>query len=113
MDRRRTRLADTVTVLKFNGGEYVVRQGEKAESLFFIRKGRVLCQRRGSAAGLKMASILSDDSAPSASLDHRKARGSPARPGAPPQRLASLRRPEQRAAGRPKVEDVPFPPAQG
>ena len=51
MDRRRTRLADTVTVLKFNGGEYVVRQGEKAESLFFIRKGRVLCQRRGSAAG--------------------------------------------------------------
>jgi CRP-like cAMP-binding protein len=70
LDRRRTRLADTVTVLKFNGGEYVVRQGEKAESLFFIRKGRVLCQRRGSAAGLKMASILSDDTAPSASLDH-------------------------------------------
>ena len=43
-----TKLTSVVVTLKFNGGEYIVRQGERADSIFFIRQGRVLCQRRGS-----------------------------------------------------------------
>ena len=37
---------------------------------------------------LKMLSALCEDGAPSASLDHLKARGSSTRPGAPPEPLA-------------------------
>ena len=39
----------------------------------------------------QMASLLPEDSAPSASLDHLKAPPAPAHPGAPPERLGSLR----------------------
>ena len=56
----------------------------------------------------KMASTLSDDTAPSASLDCLKARAAPTHPGAQPEPLGSLPWPQELASGRPKVEDVPL-----
>ena len=55
-----------------------------------------------------MASTLSDDTAPSASLDRLKARAAPTHPGAQPEPLGSLPRPQELASGRPKVEDLPL-----
>ena len=56
-----------------------------------------------------MASTLSDDTAPSASLDCLKARAAPTHPGAQPEPLGSLPWPQELASGRPKVEDFPLP----
>ena len=43
-----TRLASKVTTLKFSGGEYIVRQGERADAIYAIKEGAVVCKRRGS-----------------------------------------------------------------
>ena len=56
----------------------------------------------------QMASTLSDDTAPSASLDCLKARAAPTHPGAQPEPLGSLPWPQELASGRPKVEDFPL-----
>ena len=56
----------------------------------------------------KMASTLSDDTAPSASLDCLEAQGAPTQPRAPPEPLGSLPWPQEPASGRPKVEDFPL-----
>jgi len=55
-----------------------------------------------------MASTLSDDTAPSASLDHLEAQAAPTHPGAPPEHLGGLPWPQELASGRPKVEDFPL-----
>ena len=55
-----------------------------------------------------MASTLSDDTAPSASLDHLEAQAAPTHPRAPPEPLGSLPWPQELASGRPKVEDFPL-----
>ena len=60
------------------------------------------------ASWLQMASTLSEDSAPSASLDNLKAQAVPTRPGAPPERLAGLPWPQQPASGRPKAQGLPL-----
>ena len=61
-----------------------------------------------------MASTLSDDTAPSASLDCLTARAAPTHPGAQPEPLGSLPWPQELASGRPKVEDSPLStPRQG
>ena len=52
----------------------------------------------------KMASTLSDDTAPSASLDRLKARAAPTHPRAQPEPLGGLPWPQELASGRPKVE---------
>ena len=57
---------------------------------------------------LKMASTLSDDTAPSASLDHLEAQVAPTQPRAQPEPLGSLPWPQEPATGRPKVEDSPL-----
>ena len=57
---------------------------------------------------MKMASTLSDDTAPSASLDHLEARAAPTHPRALPEPLGGIPWPQELASGRPKVEDVPF-----
>ena len=51
---------------------------------------------------LEAASALSDDSAPSASLDRPKAQAAPAHPGAPPELLGSSAWLEEPASGRPQ-----------
>mmetsp|Transcript_22038 Transcript_22038/g.59249 ORF Transcript_22038/g.59249 Transcript_22038/m.59249 type:complete len:101 (+) Transcript_22038:1-303(+) len=43
-----TRLSSAVVTLKFAGGEHIVRQGEKADAIYIIREGKVVCMRRGS-----------------------------------------------------------------
>ena len=55
-----------------------------------------------------MASTLSDDTAPSASLDHLEAQAAPTHPRAQPEPLGSLPWPQELASGRPKVEDLPL-----
>ena len=55
-----------------------------------------------------MASTLSDDSAPPASLDCLKARTARTHPAAQPEPLGSLPWPQQLASGRPKVEEAPL-----
>ena len=60
--------------------------------------------RQTQGSWLKMASTLSDDTAPSASLDRLKARAAPTHPGAQPEPLGSLPWPQELASGRPKVE---------
>ena len=55
-----------------------------------------------------MASTLFEDSAPSASLDCRKAWAAPPYPGALPEHLGRLPWPQELASGRPKVEDSPL-----
>ena len=60
------------------------------------------------ASWFKMASTLSDDTAPSASLDHLEAQAAPTHPRAPPEPLGSLPWPQELASGRPKVEDLPL-----
>ena len=55
-----------------------------------------------------MASTLSEDSAPSASLDCLKAQAAPTHPRAQPEPLGSLRWPQELASDRPKVEDFPL-----
>ena len=52
-----------------------------------------------------MPSALLEDGAPSAALDHVKARGSTAHPGVRPQQLNRLRWPRELASGRPHVEN--------
>ena len=56
----------------------------------------------------KMASTLSDDTAPSASLDHLEAQAAPTHPRAQPEPLGSLPWPQELASGRPKVEEFPL-----
>ena len=51
------------------------------------------------------------DTAPSASLEHLKARGSPTHPGAPMEPRGSLAWPQEPASGRPKEEDFSLPAA--
>ena len=41
------RVASVVNVLKFQGGEHVVRQGDHADSIYLIKEGTVVCMRRG------------------------------------------------------------------
>ena len=48
----------------------------------------------------KMASTLSDDTAPSASLDHLEAQAAPTQPRAQPEPLGSLPWPQELASGR-------------
>ena len=55
-----------------------------------------------------MASTLSDDTAPSASLDHLEAQAAPTHPRAQPEPLGILPRPQELASGRPKVQDFPL-----
>ena len=55
-----------------------------------------------------MASTLSDDTAPSASLDRLEAQAAPTHPRASPEHLGSLPWPQEPASGRPKVEDSPL-----
>merc|ERR1712185_241643 len=62
----------------------------------------------GTHSGLKSASTVFDDRAPSASLDHLKARAAPSHPGAPPEPLRSSPWPQEPASGRPKVEFSPL-----
>jgi hypothetical protein len=57
---------------------------------------------------LKMASTLSDDTAPPASLDCLEAQAAPTQPRAQPEHLGSSPRPQELASGRPKVEDFPL-----
>ena len=57
---------------------------------------------------MKMASTLSDDTAPSASLDHLEAQAAPTHPRAPPEQLGGSPWPQQPASGRPKVEESPL-----
>ena len=57
---------------------------------------------------MKTASTLSDDTAPSASLDHLEAQAAPTQHGAPPEPLRSLQWPQEPASGRPKVEFSPL-----
>jgi hypothetical protein len=57
---------------------------------------------------LKVPSTLFDDSAPSASLDCLKAQAAPTYPRAQPGDIGRLPWPQDRASGRPKVEDVPL-----
>ena len=52
---------------------------------------------------LKAAATLSDDTAPSASLDHLEAQAAPTHPRAPPEHLGGLPWPQEPASGRPKV----------
>ena len=61
----------------------------------------------GGAAGCTCPLTLSEDGAPSASLDHRKARVVPTHPGAPPEQLGSAPWPQQPASGRPEGEEHP------
>ena len=53
-----------------------------------------------------MASTLSDETAPSASLDHLEAQTTPTHPRAKPEPLGSSPRLQELASGRPKVELV-------
>ena len=55
-----------------------------------------------------MASNLSEDSAPSASLDGLKAQTASTHPTAPPEHLGGVPWPHQLPSDRPKVEDVPL-----
>ena len=55
-----------------------------------------------------MASTLSDNTAPSASLDHLEAQAAPTQPRAQPEPLGSLPWPQELASGRPKVEEFPL-----
>ena len=64
--------------------------GEEGEKAVGKRK-----RFRWSTWWLKVACALSDDTAPSASLDHLEARAAPTHPGAPPGPLRRLRRREQ------------------
>jgi cAMP-dependent protein kinase regulator len=41
------RVASVVNVLKFQGGEHVVRQGDHADSIYLIMEGSVVVMRRG------------------------------------------------------------------
>ena len=50
---------------------------------------KINAREKKSRGGWKGPSTLSEDSAPSASPDHLKARAAPARPGAPPEQLGS------------------------
>ena len=56
----------------------------------------------------KMTSTLSDDTAPSASLDHLEAQAAPTHPRAPPEQLGGSPWPQHPASGRPKVEESPL-----
>ena len=56
---------------------------------------------------MKVPSVLFDDTAPSASLDHRKAQAAPIHPRAPPEHLGGSPWPQQAASGRPKLEVSP------
>ena len=62
----------------------------------------------GHISWLNAASALSEDSAPSASLDHLKAWAAPTHPGAPPEQVGGLPWPQQPASGRPKDADAPL-----
>jgi hypothetical protein len=64
--------------------------------------------RAGRPSWFEMASTLSDDSAPSASLGQLEARAAPTHPRAPPEHLGSLPWPQEPATGRTKVEDSPL-----
>ena len=57
---------------------------------------------------MKVASALSEDSAPSASLDCLKAQAAPTHPRAQPEPLGSLRWPQELASDRPKAEEFPL-----
>ena len=59
-----------------------------------------------------MASTLSDDTAPSASLGHLEAQAAPTHPRAPPEPLGSSPWPQELASGRPKVEGSPLSTAR-
>ena len=61
---------------------------------------------------LRLASTLSDDTAPSASLDHLEAQAAPTHPRAPPGPLGSSPWPQELASGWPKAEDVPLSTAR-
>ena len=58
------------------------------------------------ASWLKMASTLSDDTAPPASLGHLKAQAAPMHPGATPEPLGSSAWPQQPASACARDEDV-------
>ena len=55
---------------------------------------------------MKMASTLSDDPAPSASLDHLEAQAAPMQPRAQPEPLGGLPWPQEPGSGRPNDEDL-------
>ena len=55
----------------------------------------------------KVPSTLSEDSAPSASLDSLKTQAAPTHPRAQPEQLGGLPWPQEPASGRPKIEDFP------
>jgi len=38
-------------------GAFIVREGERAESLFFVREGQVVCKRRGADDSLAVTLI--------------------------------------------------------
>ena len=59
------------------------------------------------------ASPWPEDGAPPAWLDHPKAQAAPTQPGAPPQQRGGSPWPQERASGRPKVEDLPLPSTPG
>ena len=61
-----------------------------------------------SCSWFKMASTLSDDTAPSASLDHLEAQAAPMQPRAQPEPLGGLPWPQEPGSGRPKVEGLPL-----
>ena len=63
------------------------------------------------AAGSKWPLPLSDDTAPSASLDHLEPQAAPRHLRALPEHLGSLPWPQELASRRPKVEDSHFQPA--
>ena len=63
-----TKVAAAVQVLTFSGGEFIVRQGERADAIYFIKEGKVVCKRRGSDEEFPLAanecfgeSALNDD----------------------------------------------------
>jgi hypothetical protein len=81
------RVASVVNVLKFSGGEHVVRQGDHADSIYLIKEGSVVCSRRGEEdkyplhmGDVRASHILCTDCAP---LSRRFPRRRPRRPGCP------------------------------
>ena len=66
-----------------------------------------LGKNRGAAVE-KCPSALFEGTAPSASLDHPKARTAPMHPRTKPEPLGSLPRPQEPRSGRPKVENSPL-----
>lgn len=41
----RSKIADALKPLKFKAGEYVVKEGEKGDTFFFVEEGEAICTK--------------------------------------------------------------------